>query len=137
MPGSRRPRTVGTRSLADGGGGILVLSVLAGLPAGYAVPYCQIIATYCWDHIFCTSLAPIGGSADERTIAPSPEGLVAGSRAASAGKVAIAETAEGAVLPDAEPATENNGSAASDAGSGMEPRGVDEGPVGRDQPISG
>ena len=63
----------GIKSLADGGGGMLQLSETTGLLASYALSDRScFIATYCWDRIFCSSLAPMGGSAYGRTMAPSP-----------------------------------------------------------------
>ena len=53
MPGSKKPMTMATRFPAGDGGGLLEQSVLADLPAGYAVPCCPRAAPS-WLHIAAT-----------------------------------------------------------------------------------
>ena len=91
----------------------------------------SFMATYCCDLIFCDSLAPIGGSAEDSTTAPCPGGFTLGTSEALSGEARLVVT----VVPDAAFAAaaapliaewliENRGSPASDAGSGITPRGV-------------
>ena len=99
----------------------------------------SFIATYCCDLILWASLAPIGGSAEESTTAPSPGGFTMGSRAALSGVARLvvtavldtdlaADAAAVARLIAARPA-ENCGIPNRDSGGGMTPKGVAPAPA--------